>query len=86
LLLVVQPYYRGHYEVVRPNDPIALNWRPPECRAESIQACLNCLVQRLSMDCADFGERGSGGDRRDDYTSIDQAVSLRQVRTSWKLR
>uniref|UniRef100_A0A915ATR5 Uncharacterized protein n=2 Tax=Parascaris univalens TaxID=6257 RepID=A0A915ATR5_PARUN len=26
----VQPYYRGHYEVVRPNDPIALNWRPPE--------------------------------------------------------
>ncbi|KHN77171.1 Uncharacterized protein K12H4.5 [Toxocara canis] len=26
----VQPYYRGQYEVVRPNDPIALNWRPPE--------------------------------------------------------
>ncbi|VDK22922.1 unnamed protein product [Anisakis simplex] len=26
----IQPYYRGHYEVVRPSDPVALNWRPPE--------------------------------------------------------
>uniref|UniRef100_A0A914EGD5 Uncharacterized protein n=1 Tax=Acrobeloides nanus TaxID=290746 RepID=A0A914EGD5_9BILA len=24
------PYYRRYYEVVRPNDPIALNRRPPE--------------------------------------------------------
>ncbi|VDO68078.1 unnamed protein product [Haemonchus placei] len=25
-----RPYYRGYYDVVRPNDPIALNWRKPE--------------------------------------------------------
>lgn len=25
----VKPYYRGRYQVVRPDDPIALNWRPP---------------------------------------------------------
>ncbi|CAB3402792.1 unnamed protein product [Caenorhabditis bovis] len=25
-----KPYYRGYYDVVRPNDPIALNWRKPE--------------------------------------------------------
>uniref|UniRef100_A0A7E4V0A8 NADH-ubiquinone oxidoreductase subunit n=1 Tax=Panagrellus redivivus TaxID=6233 RepID=A0A7E4V0A8_PANRE len=26
----VQPYYRNRYEVVRPDDPRALNWRLPE--------------------------------------------------------
>ncbi|CAI4226767.1 unnamed protein product [Auanema sp. JU1783] len=25
-----KPWYRGYYDVVRPNDPIALNWRKPE--------------------------------------------------------
>ncbi|KAE9420508.1 hypothetical protein Angca_003051, partial [Angiostrongylus cantonensis] len=25
-----RPYYRGYYDVVRPNDPIAINWRKPE--------------------------------------------------------
>ncbi|VDM78765.1 unnamed protein product [Strongylus vulgaris] len=25
-----KPYYRGYYDVVRPNDPIALSWRKPE--------------------------------------------------------
>uniref|UniRef100_A0AC34RLL4 Uncharacterized protein n=1 Tax=Panagrolaimus sp. JU765 TaxID=591449 RepID=A0AC34RLL4_9BILA len=25
----VPPYYRGRYEVVRPDDPRALNWRVP---------------------------------------------------------
>ncbi|KAE9554189.1 hypothetical protein FO519_002610 [Halicephalobus sp. NKZ332] len=26
----IQPYYRSRYEVVRPDDPKALNWRVPE--------------------------------------------------------
>ncbi|KJH51123.1 hypothetical protein DICVIV_02682 [Dictyocaulus viviparus] len=25
-----KPYYRGYYDVVRPDDPIAINWRKPE--------------------------------------------------------
>ncbi|KAF1760000.1 hypothetical protein GCK72_008246 [Caenorhabditis remanei] len=25
-----KPYYRGYYDVVRSDDPIALNWRKPE--------------------------------------------------------
>ncbi|CAI2349142.1 unnamed protein product [Caenorhabditis sp. 36 PRJEB53466] len=25
-----KPYYRGYYDVVRSNDPVALNWRKPE--------------------------------------------------------
>ncbi|VDK72093.1 unnamed protein product [Litomosoides sigmodontis] len=24
------PYYRNYYHVVRPDDPIAVKWRPPE--------------------------------------------------------
>lgn len=24
------PYYRKYYHVVRPDDPIAVEWRPPE--------------------------------------------------------
>ncbi|VDN51712.1 unnamed protein product [Dracunculus medinensis] len=27
---VTRPYYRGSYEVVRPDDPLALIWRKPE--------------------------------------------------------
>ncbi|TKR79802.1 hypothetical protein L596_013969 [Steinernema carpocapsae] len=26
----IQPYYRGRYDITRPDDPIALNWRVPE--------------------------------------------------------
>ncbi|GMT04601.1 hypothetical protein PENTCL1PPCAC_26775 [Pristionchus entomophagus] len=25
-----KPWYRGYYSVVRPDDPIAVNWRKPE--------------------------------------------------------
>ncbi|KAF8382650.1 hypothetical protein PRIPAC_71792 [Pristionchus pacificus] len=25
-----RPWYRGYYSVVRPDDPIAINWRKPE--------------------------------------------------------
>lgn len=32
MLRVELPYYRGIYDVRRPDDPIALNWRVPEVR------------------------------------------------------
>lgn len=28
------PYYRNFYHVVRPDDPIAVQWRPPEVSFE----------------------------------------------------
>uniref|UniRef100_A0A1I7ZDW4 NADH dehydrogenase [ubiquinone] 1 alpha subcomplex subunit 4 n=1 Tax=Steinernema glaseri TaxID=37863 RepID=A0A1I7ZDW4_9BILA len=26
----IQPYYRGRYDIVRTDNPVALNWRVPE--------------------------------------------------------
>ncbi|VDN06982.1 unnamed protein product [Thelazia callipaeda] len=37
LLFQDMPYYRNYYHVVRPDDPIAVEWRPPERRLKLIE-------------------------------------------------